>query len=175
MQRTAKRFKNAALRILRSDRRDSTSEPSGKFARDEMKNKLHPLCAGIQAGNQGKIFTAILTKEMPVLDIDLLQGLETIGRKSRRHDDQIFDTLARQGDHGFVCIGLQPFRRPETRLVAHADGTGREAEGFCQQAEGFFTMPRIEVASVGIGFRNAVIRNEDDIRREGQTGKRLAQ
>jgi len=73
-----------------------------------------PLAAYCAAG-----LTAVLAEDCGILDRDLLQRLQAIGREARRDHRDRLDPALRQSPHGRIGRGLEPLRATEARLISH--------------------------------------------------------
>src|SRR5579872_6696392 len=68
-------------------------EPAGGFPPDEILDQAHAFGARIETGDERVILAAVFEKHMPVLVAHLVEGFETVGRKSRRDNNKIFHAL----------------------------------------------------------------------------------
>ena len=68
-----------------------------------------------------------------VLDRDLLQRLQAIGGKARRHHREVLHAALRQRLDGLVGVGLQPFGLAEARLEGQHQLAVVELEPLAQQ------------------------------------------
>ena len=75
-----------------------------------------PASLSLRHGIAAKFSPPFALKISRVLDRDLLQRLQAVGGKSRRHHGEVLHAALRQRLHGLVGVGLQPFGAAEARL-----------------------------------------------------------
>src|SRR5579884_3763621 len=90
--------------------------PALELAHDHVADDRHAALTVVEAGDVREILAPRPAENLGVLDGDLFQGLETVGREAGRDDDQVAHAPCRKGLHGGVRIGLEPFGRAEARL-----------------------------------------------------------
>ena len=97
-----------ALRALLRERGDAVQEalsradPALQVARNDVAKRLDPVIAFIETRDVGKIGSAGMQEGFPILDRDLLKGLEAVRDEAGTNHVDLGDPLAGEGLEGLL-------------------------------------------------------------------------
>src|SRR5690606_19812425 len=139
------------------------SEPAAELAPHQMLQQFHARRAVVEAGKRRELLTAMLAEEFRVLDGDLLERLDAVGREAGRDHGEAPHALVAERPHRLIGIGLEPFGAAETGLEGEPDLLTKRAEPRLQEPDRRLAMLAIGVALLDILLRQAVERGEDHL------------
>src|SRR4051812_38530135 len=73
------------------------SQPALQLPLDDVPDDPHAVRAVVEAGQVREGLAAVMHEDLPVLDVELLEGLEAIGREARGHEGDAFHSALGQG------------------------------------------------------------------------------
>jgi len=77
---------------------------------------------GIEGRDPAEILNSSFRRDLPVLDVDFLEGFDVLAHETDRDHHQFLDALATKADQGFVGIGLEPLHRTDPALISEGVG-----------------------------------------------------
>src|SRR4051794_41004822 len=147
------------------------SDPALKLAQHQRADHVHAGCAVVETGYRGKLLAAIVLENLGILLRDLLQRLQAVSGKARRHHRDAAHALLGQTLHRLVGVGLKPLVIAEARLEGQQQLCLLHVEPAAQRLGGGDALALIRIALFDIGFRHAVKGGDDQLRLEGQRGQ----
>src|SRR3954466_9393258 len=123
-------------RLPHGERSIFNSNPTLQLSQHELAYHVHARVAVIEAGNEGKLLTAVVLEDLGVFLRDFLQSLQAIGGETRRQHADPAHALLAQPLHGLVGIGLQPLVETEARLEGQKQLVVVEPHALAQQLGG---------------------------------------
>ena len=110
----------------------------------------------VEAGDVVVFLAAVFEEDVPVLQLDFLQGFQAVGGEAGADHIDLLEALVGHRREGFRGIGLQPGLASEAGLVAQRPLIRREAEDRGQQMSRAHALVLVRVAELDIALRQAV-------------------
>src|SRR5262245_13102469 len=141
----------------------AASHPALQLAQGDMPDYQHARITIVKTRDRHKILAAIALEHIGVVDRDLLQGLEAVGREAGCDHGELLDATFGERFDAVDGRGLEPFGSAEARLEREHQFLLVHPELLPQQARRHHALIEIRIALVDISLRHAMEGSDNHI------------